>query len=166
MELLKTSCAQRVLEGAGSTARVARCKRRSWLSSGRIIMRWRVSPTGLRYVYSVVCTMVMRAMFAPCGASGGAMGHLFPAGTYLIIRKVRFARRLGRIFSLMTPLSCAQLTGVGGGGPREQRGGLRPRRRLLIDRSRMGGFAIAAAAAISLMSLPSPLAAQSADSDA
>jgi len=35
-----------------------------------LLMRWRVSPT------SVVCTMVMRAMFAPCGAYGGACGSV------------------------------------------------------------------------------------------
>jgi len=66
----------------------------------------------------------------------------------------------------MTTLSCAQLARAGGGGPREQKERLCPRRQLAIDRSRIGGFALAAAAAISLMSLPSPLAAQSAESDA
>jgi hypothetical protein len=162
-------CAQWVLAGEGSTARVARCKRRSWLSSGRIIMRWRVSPTGLRYVYSVVCTMLMRAMHALCGASGGANDRLFPVRTYLItyltMQRFRFAQR-PEGYLPMTSLCSAQMGRVGACGPSEQRESLQPQRRLPDGRSRKGQFAFAAANAVALISLPSPLAAQSAESDA
>src|SRR5262245_12682895 len=62
MELSKASCFQYVTLGCGSTVSVASRNRRSWLSSGRNISRWRSRPTGLWYVYSVVWTMRILAI--------------------------------------------------------------------------------------------------------
>src|SRR5271166_2786725 len=74
MELLKTSCAQRIEAGAGSITKAASCRRKSWLSSGLSIIRWRVNPTGLRYRYVVVCTIVIRAMSDLSGIAAGLVG--------------------------------------------------------------------------------------------
>ena len=63
----------------------------------------------------------------------------------------------------MTGLCCPQSTKAGG-EPRKD--GLWPRLRISIDTSRMVGFIVAAGIAMVLISLPCPLAAQSAESDA